>query len=456
MLKTKHNLIAIGILGIALAVAVVIMGGISWHRAPAPHEQAESSPSTPTSTASSTPVARVYAPHPPHGSVTYQIAQAATRLPGFVQATIDPADVHVGQVQHFTIITDDPNPVVSVVAEITTDHKTVTVPLASQGAPAVSMLVPRTITVTDDRLALVTPGQDVGNGQAHIADAATANDTKFTGQWTVEDTHAAKYQTTFTAKDAAGNENTVTLAWTDPCPFTGTNNYGGGTATVSGNCEMPASGNSAGLSAADGPEHGNLAVAAGTLIIDPGATLVMNGGYNISFSGGTVAVGGQIVFGQDMCGTDNDGDGYIAGSNWSAAASCGAATSRVNLTSGGLGDCNDGDARAYPGETAYQTSAEIGTPGPGGAWDFNCDGTQTLFPAQAVSGCTGNPNSCGIVTKCTATYTTVGVFCGAAVPYTCDIDKSGEPYSNGGSCPQGWHSCTTDESGVGPVTVGCK
>ncbi|MDR3402681.1 MAG: hypothetical protein P4L99_09295, partial [Chthoniobacter sp.] len=345
MLKTKHNIVAIGILGVALAIVIVVVGGISWHRVPAtPGQTAQNTTSTSgtSGAASSTSAPRVYTPHPPHGSVTYQIAEAATQLPSFVQATIDPADVAVGQVQHFVIVTSDPNPIVSVVATITTDHKTITVPLVSQGAPATSMLVPRTITVgADNKLALIAPGTNAAGDLAaadteqgtHIANAATANDTEFTGQWTVEDTHSAKYNTVFTAKDSAGNENSVTLEWTDPCAFSTVNNYGGGTATVSGNCS---------ISGIDGPELGNLLVSSGaTLTLGSGATLVINSGYNISFSSGAIAIpsGAQILFGKDMCGTDNDGDGYIGGSSWTI---CGTGVTRANI-SGATADCNDGD-----------------------------------------------------------------------------------------------------------------
>jgi hypothetical protein len=388
MLKTKHNIIAIGILGIALAIVIVVVGGVSWHRASAPvtkPQTAENNPSgNATSTATSTLAAKVYTPHPPHGAVTYQIVQAATQLPGFVQATIDPVDVAVGQIQHFTIVTDDPNPIVSVVAEITTDHKVITVPLISQGVPSVSMLVPRTITVgADNRLALVTPGQSGANTDAanvkqgsNVANAATANKTEFTGKWTVEDTHAAKYQTKFIAKDSVGNENSVTLGWTDPlCPFTSVNNYGGNPATISSSCEMP--NGSAGVSSVDGPEHGNLAVSGGTLTIDSGAQLVINNGYGISFSGGSVSVasGATIVLGQEMYGTDNDGDGYIAGSNWNTSGG----TSRVNFgISTPFNDCNNNDANVYPGQTGYfstPTQTDLGA----NTYDYNCDGTQTEY-----------------------------------------------------------------------------
>jgi len=411
MFKAKHNFIAIGILGIALAIVIVVMSGISWQRAAAPAGKAPIAENIPpfaaSSTTSSVLAARTYTPHPPHGSVTYQVAQAATQLPGFLQVTIDPADVHVGQVQHFTVVTNDENPIISVVATIVTDHKTITVPLVSQGAPAVSMLVPRTVTVGEDgRLALVTAASGTNDPAiattkqgANIANAATAADTTFTGEWTVEDTHTAKYQTTFTAKDSAGNENSVTLQWTDPCPFASSNNYAGGTATLSTACDI--STGVSGVSSVDGPEHGNLSITSGgSLTINNGAKLIINSGYSLSLSGtGSISIpsaGAQIVFGQDMCGTDSDGDGYTSGSNWTAAASCGAMVPRASLAVGGASDCNDGDARAHPGQSAFFSTQEVGTAGSGGAWDFDCNGTVASPTPTHFTGCK-SPTSCGHV-----------------------------------------------------------
>jgi hypothetical protein len=414
-MKQRNRTIAIVILGIALAVAVVIVAGIPWgYRASAPAQKlAGAKPGTaPAASSTHALAAKTYVPHPPHGSVTYQVAQAATQLPAFVQATIDPADVAVGQVQHFMIVTNDPNPVTSVVAVITTDHKTITVPLVSQGVPAVSMLVPRTVYVTSDNtLALVTPGvgsPDIAETRqgAHIANAADSNDTEFTGQWTVEDTHTAKYQTVFIAKDSAGNENSVTLQWTDPCPFAADDpysampidNYHGGTATISGSCTMESYAQT-GLSSVDGPENGNLVVSGPGVFLDieSGATLVMNSGYSISFAGGggiLIRSGGQILLGEDMCGQDNDGDGYIAGTGWTAAVNCGALASRVNVISTyytNFDDCDDSDARVYPGSNYWETS-----PSNGGTWDYNCDGIiEEQYGPNGPGGFTGNESNLG-------------------------------------------------------------
>jgi hypothetical protein len=48
-----------------------------------------------------------------------------------------------------------------------------------------------------------------------------------------------------------------------------------------------------------------------------------------------------------------------------------------------FGDCDDGDARVFQGQTAY-----FGTPSPRGSYDFDCSGTEEPNPGQArVEGC---------------------------------------------------------------------
>lgn len=458
-MKTKHNIFALVIIALGLAIAFVVVAGVPWYfpvSAPSqvPGGRVAVTGSTPGNSARSGASTSTVAnrmpplvPHPPHGSQTYEIAQAATTLPGFVQATIDPTDVYVGQVQRFVIVTDDPNPVTSVVAEIQTDHGTTTVALTARGAPAVSMLVPRTVAVSADGiLALVTPAKagKAGSGApgGNVAYASTTNDVEWTGQWTVRDTHSARYQTIFIAKDSAGNVNTVTLQWTDPCPFATTNNYNGGTATVSGSCDV----GDMGWSAVDGPENGNLSITAGTLTINAGAMLVLNSASNtISFGGGTLALpsGSQIVFGQQQCGVDMDGDGYPAGA-WTAAASCPSGSvprsSIAQYYSNTNVDCNDGDPRAHPGATAYQTTQETGTNttnDPAYPWDFNCDeAVSYLYNASDSVNNYGCNTTCGsgiwcapiLVSSITLTSTPS---CGSSFYHGTWCSKSGSGYNCG-------------------------
>jgi hypothetical protein len=485
-MKNPRNLIVIVIIAIALAAAIVILGGVPWGQlAWLQHGSSPLAPSaTPavTSSTTSSPSAtstadlfakKVFTPDPPQGSVTYQIAQAATVLPGFVQATIDPADVSVGQIQHFTVITNDSNPITSVVATITTDHKTITVPLASQGAPATSMINPRSFFVDGNGTLALIDSSNVAEAAkviaaeggvstvqgANIANAADTNDLEFTGQWTVEDTHTAKYQTVFTAKDSAGNTNSITLQWTDPCPFAVGTGYVTGNvqfSNASSSCYIPSPTTTRfppfQVSSVDGPEHGNLTLSSGTLTIDSNATLVINSGYYIYLSGGSIALTNgtsQILLGQDMCGTNNDGNGYIEQLSWVATttANCtGSLVPRANLSPLlGFGNCDDADVRVFPGQTNFETASEAGSntySDPGWPWDFSCNGsityeytTSTQFSndSSCDTSCgIDDPNYCNATSLATSTLGTTPT-CGSSFPGS-EVCMAGEAESDYIAC----------------------
>lgn len=453
----KSNIAGVIVIGIALAIVAVLVGGFPWGwRAAAPtlttmpgNTQggvAGNGAAGTSGQATSTPrIAKgVFVPH---GAVTYQVAEAATQLPGFTQATIDPADVAVGQAQHFVIVTSDPNPVVSVTAYIGTDHATTTVPLQSQGTPPLSMLVPRTLAVgADGTLAVVAPQKPgtavASDGGAHgaVAYASTTTLTEWSGQWIVKDTHTANYSTTFVAKDSAGNTNSITLQWSDPtlCPFVSVNNYSGGTATVSSNCTLGSPGPTT-----DGVENGTLSVTGGTLTLSSGETMTINNGYSVLLQGGSILVpsNGQILLGYEMCGTDSDGDSYIAASSWTATAgtSCGSMAARRNLAnpSGGniasVGDCDDNDARAYPNETSYYTTQMNSGYTTASAWDFDCSGSVSY--QYSGSGSLTSTGNCSGPYSCSSPQGTLGIVgtvgCGGTTQQVVDQGNIAHCMNNG-------------------------
>jgi hypothetical protein len=173
------------------------------------------------------------------------------------------------------------------------------------------------------------------------------------------------------------------------------NNYLGGEADVNTSCVIPTSGN--GISSVDGPENGNLLVDnGGTLTVDAGAILVINSGYSINFSGGgtlLLPAGAQILFNEDMCGVDNDGDGFIEGNNWSYGSygSC-SGVSRANLSGAfSSASCSNPDpgcqasqivceGNGYGGETGYCSDGTIddsaSCQAEGDTWT-DCNGTWT-------------------------------------------------------------------------------
>jgi hypothetical protein len=117
--------------------------------------------------------------------------------------------------------------------------------------------------------------------------------------------------------------------------------------------------------------------------MSPSSTLVINTGYNISLSGGSLAIPttAQIDLNTEMCGTDYDSDKYIAGSSWTPVAGTDCTgtgmVTRTNFpTSDAFGDCNDLDPNVKPGQTAYFSTPTVTNNG-GGPYDYNCDGVET-------------------------------------------------------------------------------
>jgi hypothetical protein len=70
--------------------------------------------------------------------------------------------------------------------------------------------------------------------------------------------------------------------------------------------------------------------------------------------------------------TDNDKDGYY-----------------TVAVSGKAADCDDNDARAFPGQSAYFRTPRNSGGGPTSAFDFNCDGTNS---AERIGDPSDSPN----------------------------------------------------------------
>jgi hypothetical protein len=324
--------------------------------------------------------------------------------------------VHVGDTQNLSIIVNDPDSIVSVVAEIGTDNGTTTLPLKLVGSAQVSEILPQKYYVdSENHLALMSDRANVakGAGNQGVALAAT-NDMKYAGSWHVHDTHDTYYKTIFVVKDSTGHTNSVTLAWSDACGIP----MNGGV-TMSGNCTE---------SSIDGVENGNLTMNGYTLTLTNNTTFSVNPGYSITPNGAIViGSGSQIYFGY-LWVADSDGDGYYANNSVAVAdygaltaggctvinASCcpssggtvhcncriasmcsvGIATPPTGTTerrylATGSGDCDDSDARAYPGSWNWGTSKTNG-----GTWDYNCDGYVTPEELDNVNCILDAPDRC--------------------------------------------------------------
>jgi hypothetical protein len=303
----------------------------------------------------------------PNGKQTFQVNQAVGVWPKIIQATIDPPDVHVGNVQKLSVVVESPVGIASVVAEIQTDHKTITVPLELVGPTPTAEILPAKYYINgDNKLAFAGGGAPVAEKSgAHVAEAAEPPALTYAANWTVEDTHNITYHTTFVVKDNAGKTNSITLAWSDACGIPASGNW-----TMSGSCS---------LTSDDGPASGNLYITAGTLTLNSGVTLHFNPGYSVQITSGAaivVASGAKIYKDPSWTGIctptiwyyDADGDGYgTSGNTYYSCAWPGTGWTNV------AGDCCDSDPYAHPGQTNW-----IAFPDACGNYDVNCDGYQTL------------------------------------------------------------------------------
>lgn len=406
----KTFLIGLGIIVIALVIAL----GIIFIPRPAKAPVVQQGNGNEIAAVATTSAPMKMAPIP-QGSQTYQIMQAASVMPKIVQATIDPVNVHVGDTQTLTVIISDPNPITSVVAVTETDHGTTTLPLALVGPAALNDVAPQKYFVnSQSQLVLTDPAK--GNGGGDVAMAAEG-DVKYSAQWKVEDTHTARYTTTFTATDAKGNVNSAHLNWTDSlCSWNGNNNYGGG--TWDANSTYGSGGCSFASNETDGVENGNMTIDA-PITLASGSTLVINSGHSITLSGSgslTLPSTSQIVTGGEM---------YCASSGWSTTFS--------NPTDGTYQVARSGlSNNVYPGQTNYFTTATTTNYGTN-TYDYNC--ASAISYEYSGSGSLTNSGECSGPNSCNAPQGTLGiegtVGCGGAVQQV--VDEGNIAACSGGS-----------------------
>jgi len=272
----------------------------------------------------------------PSGPETYRISQRSTALPRIVQATINPPDVHVGNKQTLTVVVQDDTSVAFVEAQIETDHGTKTLLLGLVGPVADAELAPeRWIIDSSNRLVLNDDQRTFAASLGRIAHASDAPNLKYEGTWTVEDTHNTKYHAKFIVTDAAGRENSITLAWSDACGI-----------PTSGNWSLSSNG-SCTISSTDGVDAGNATIDSYTLTLNSGAVFAFNPGYSINVTSGAIAIGsGAQLQKTYLWVADFDGDLYPnayqqaqdsqPGSQW-----------RHRYAGSFPDDCNDNNANVY-------------------------------------------------------------------------------------------------------------
>ena len=219
----------------------------------------------------------------PEGEFDFQIMASEGIWPKFIEGTIDPPDVHVGNVQKFRIVVQSPSGIQSVIAEIETDKESEIVPLEKTGVIAEKGLMPPEYGINDKgalrilteaEIAQIVKGRESSGLGKNIARAQGGEIEVWEGQWIVRDTHEITYHTTFTATDFSGKTNSMTLAWSDACGI-----LPGGDWTMSSNCT---------ISGTDGVDNGNANINSGTLTLT--ATFAWNGGGGIYLKSGQISI----------------------------------------------------------------------------------------------------------------------------------------------------------------------
>lgn len=324
----------------------------------------------------------------PSGRETYQIAQAEGKHPQIFEATIDPPDVHVGDTQKLSIIVADDAGIESVVAKIETDHSIKELPLKYVRGVSENELLPQKYAL-DNENRLVIKQDSLWNNFSSLLPFAQAQDAPkllYEASWKVIDTHSAKYHTTFVAKNMKGEENSITLAWSDPCLIP---NSGSWNINTYGNCT---------ISSVNGIDAGNVTITTYTLTLN--STFAFNAANSISITTGAIAMGsgGQIKqtylwrvdtdadtypspSSADQLAQDTDPDGATA--TWQRKSAFGSAWN--NLTD----DCYDSNSDANPGQTAF-----FGVHRGDGDFDYDCSGGLDFYPGIETFSCGAAPPNC--------------------------------------------------------------
>ncbi len=322
----------------------------------------------------------------PHGRQAFRVMSQADRWPKVVEAIIDPPDVHLWAIQKLTLIVKSKEKVAKVYAEVETDKGMRDIPLYFQGEarPEDLSYIPYGLDSNGTLRHLGDP--ELASGGGPLIKKANAQEElpnlKYSGSWVVTDTHDKYYQTKFVALDVAGNQNDVTLAWSDACGIPAT-----GVWSISAACS---------ITSPDGVENGNANITTSTLTLT--SDFAFNPGYQVNISGGTIAVStnGRIVEGY-VYNTDADNDKYRPTSystTVNSASSLAGYSRRSTII--GDNDCSDADISLYQNLTGYYDGDNDGYDNGGGSSQV-CSGASLPSPYKASSSGTDCNDSNGYV-----------------------------------------------------------
>lgn len=313
---------------------------------------------------------------------------SATATIRFIEGSIKPLDVHVGDTQNFRIVVTSPNGIKRVVAEIETDNGIFEVELTREGLISILDTYPNPYTVNpqDNTLKILNQDQlvqarlsehqrELAQAKTGQANAAAGQREVWTGSWVVKDVHARNYFTNFIAYDSAGNQEKLTMTWSDLCVIQLSGSWNSN--LTEAGCVIPAD-------YTDGVVNGTTTLSTDRdLNLAKGATFVWSPGYSVVFAGGRLFLAAnkasQLSQGY-LYVLDADNDWHSTPTALSAQTSSKSMTipvgyrSRSTLIS--TNDCNDNNNQVVPGSAVFGSTPFVNAVNPTLTYDYNCNGIE--------------------------------------------------------------------------------
>lgn len=322
---------------------------------------------------------------------------SATATIRFIEGSIKPLDVHVGDTQNFRIVVTSPNGIKRVVAEIETDNGIFEVELTREGLVGImdTYQNPYTVNPQDNTLKILNQDQlvqarlsehqhELAQAKTGQANAAAGQREVWTGSWVVKDVHNKTYFTNFVAYDSAGNQEKLTMTWSDLCNIPLSGDWHLSDYAASSTCAI--------LNTTDGVDNGNVILDEGkTLNLQAAGNFVWNPGYSVSFKDNAKLIlaanrASQLKQGY-LYVLDADNDRHSLPQALSAQTSTNGTPPPDDYQRRSIlistNDCNDSNSQVVPGNVIYRSTPfvnQVTTTQAVFGYDWDCNGSVVVNP----------------------------------------------------------------------------
>ncbi len=309
----------------------------------------------------------------------------------FYEGAITPLDVHVGDTQDFRIVVSSDNGIKRVVAEIETDFGYDYVELKKDRVISILDTIPNPYTVNpkDNTLKILNETElararndeyqkELARKKSNQANASLGQREVWIGSWLVNKVHDKVYHTNFIAYDSAGNQEKLTMTWSDLCAIPLSGNWS--TVDNDSHCTIT-------TGKVDGVANGTVTIAYGyNLTLPLNSTFLWYTGKSVVFAGGSLIVntGGQMKQVSAIYVKDADNDHHMApgalGSTQTSTQPAGWYPRVLMLSEN---DCNDNNGGVSPGTAVYHTTQMTNNVNPALVYDWDCSGSYDINPLDA-------------------------------------------------------------------------